>query len=100
MAEKLIYEAVYMTCAAAMVVSVGIETIFFLLYVCDNLIPRRSRGRISDKKYAMSTIALIPSKVTTAPPTRTTTTIKRKPCNYCKNKTQENTDNKYKDKEC
>ena len=51
MAEKLIYEAVYMTCAAAMVVSVGIETIFFLLYVCDNLIPRRSRGRISDKKY-------------------------------------------------
>jgi hypothetical protein len=34
MAEKLIYEAAYMTCGAAMVVSVGFETIFFLSYVC------------------------------------------------------------------
>ena len=40
-----------MTCGAAMVVSVGFETIFFLSYVCFNLIPRRSRKRISDKKY-------------------------------------------------
>lgn len=51
MAEKLIYEAAYMTCGAAMVVSVGFETIFFLFYVCCNLIPRRSRGRITDDKY-------------------------------------------------
>jgi hypothetical protein len=51
LAEKLIYDAAYMTCGAAMVVSVGIETIFFLSYVCFNLIPRRSRKRIRDKKY-------------------------------------------------
>ena len=50
LAEKLIYEAAYMTCGAAMVVSVGFETIFFLSYVCFNLIPRRSRKRIRDEK--------------------------------------------------
>lgn len=51
MAEKLIYEAAYTTCGAAMVVSVGLETIFFLFYVCYNLIPRRSTDRINEKKY-------------------------------------------------
>ena len=51
MAEKLIYEAAYMTCGAAMVVSVGFETIFFLSYVCFNLIPRRSKEKIRDEKY-------------------------------------------------
>ena len=51
MAEKLIYEAAYMTCGAAMVVSVGFETIFFLAYVCCNVIPRRSRRRIGETKF-------------------------------------------------
>lgn len=51
MAEKLIYDAAYMTCGVAMVVSVGFETIFFLSYVCYNLIPRRSVKRIEDDKY-------------------------------------------------
>ena len=51
MAENLIYDAAYMTCGAAMVVSVGFETIFFLSYVCFSLIPRRSRNRIDKKKY-------------------------------------------------
>jgi hypothetical protein len=51
MAENLIYDAAYMTCGAAMVVSVGFETIFFLSYVCFSLIPRRSRNRIGKKKY-------------------------------------------------
>jgi hypothetical protein len=51
MAEKLIYDAAYMTCGAAMVVSVGIETMFFLSYACCNLIPRRSRKRIRVEKY-------------------------------------------------
>jgi hypothetical protein len=57
MAEKLIYEAAYLTCGAAMVVSVGFETIFFLSYVCCNLIPRRSReetrleNRLSKEKF-------------------------------------------------
>jgi hypothetical protein len=51
MAENLIYDAAYMTCGAAMVVSVGFETIFFLSYVCFNLIPRRRRRKIGKKKY-------------------------------------------------
>lgn len=51
MAEKLIYEAAYTTCGAAMAVSIGFETIFLLSYVCWNLLPRRSRRRVSDEKY-------------------------------------------------
>ena len=51
MAENLIYDGAYLTCGAAMVVSVAFETIFFLSYVCFNLIPRRSRERIEDDKY-------------------------------------------------
>jgi hypothetical protein len=51
MAEKLIYDGAYLTCGAAMVVSVAFETIFFLSYVCDNLIPRRSKERIDKTKF-------------------------------------------------
>jgi hypothetical protein len=37
MAENLIYDGAYLTCGAAMVVSVAFETIFFLSYVCFRL---------------------------------------------------------------
>jgi hypothetical protein len=48
----IVFSKVYSSlCFFSMVVSVGFETIFFLSYVCFNLIPRRSKERIDKTKF-------------------------------------------------
>ncbi|CAC5382486.1 unnamed protein product [Mytilus coruscus] len=48
-AEKLIYEAALTTCLATVAVSSGIETILFLSFVFNNLIPRRRKNTLQER---------------------------------------------------
>lgn len=50
-AEKLIYDAALKTCCATLVVSVGMETVFFLFYLFFNLLSRRRRKTINNEQF-------------------------------------------------